>query len=485
MRKPQRWTALAGAATVSLAAFGAAGNTAAAGDQPPHLPWPVVQQKASSYSLDGFDVNYLPPGLDRYGISAESSTDRRGNRTSHVSWVQGPGVVYGKVTVVRDDKLTELDKVRDARYSHLAPQHLEKTAVNGRDAYVSEATGDAFWLDREGVAVTLFLQPERWKRAELTAMAEGVTARESGSTATPVDIFPGLIPPFTLPFEFGQPTPSAAPSTLPSAVPSARPSAGPGDGQSEKPAEPAQPPGAQQPVQQKPAEPAVPAEPAEPATPAEPVEATAPKPPAEAPAAPAAPVAKPPLEPPVVPPGNTGAPVAKPSPAAPAPSGPGAQPSRGPSTQPQKDGEKELSEAMIAEISSCLISGVSPSEETTEDETDDPGGVSSVVTSSGATIPGWDTQTWLRTDESARTAAVTECAAAFDVQKWQIDEMVLNLSGEDTKEPAASPSPSTKASRPEANAPQDKPEANKPEASGKPAAEPQQGRGLWDLLPWL
>ncbi|WP_133742552.1 hypothetical protein [Actinorugispora endophytica] len=176
--------ALAGAATVSLAAFGAAAGPVAADDRLP-LTWPTVQQKASTYLIDGFEVGYLAPGLERHSMNSETFTDRTGSRTAHLAWVQGPETVHGKVSVYRTSRLGSLDEVRSSHYSHLDDGDLRSVDVNGKEAYLSEATGDVFWMERDGVAVAVFLRPDTWETQELMAMAEGISPREASVPDVP------------------------------------------------------------------------------------------------------------------------------------------------------------------------------------------------------------------------------------------------------------------------------------------------------------
>ncbi|MFB9799305.1 hypothetical protein ACFFN5_01960, partial [Streptomonospora salina] len=191
MRKHQkRWIALAGATTLSVAGLVAGGTPATAehrhGDDP--LAWPVVQQSASTYRLDGFEVAYLPPGLDRYGVHADSSTGRAGERVSTITWVQGPDSVYGKVAVIRSEDVTDLEDLRTARYGRLDDDALERIEHNGSPAYLSQKTGELFWVPEEGVGVEAYLQPDRWDPDELASMAEGVRrAQQAGSDGAASD----------------------------------------------------------------------------------------------------------------------------------------------------------------------------------------------------------------------------------------------------------------------------------------------------------
>ena len=184
------WVALLGAAAIATSGLVGLPAAASAADRDDGgLSWPVVRQGISSYSLDGFEIGYLPPGLERYGINASSTTDRVGARQSQISWVQGPDQLYGRVTVLRSERVQELDDLRQGRYSHLADKGLERLAAGEdfeHEAYLSESTGDLFWLERPGVAITTHLQPERWDRGELVEMAGSVT-EENRSQGAPAE----------------------------------------------------------------------------------------------------------------------------------------------------------------------------------------------------------------------------------------------------------------------------------------------------------
>ncbi|SIO91252.1 hypothetical protein [Nocardiopsis sp. JB363] len=188
MRKHQtRWVALFSAAAISTSGLVGLAGPAAADEDTKALSWPVVSQGVSSYSLDGYRIAYLPPGLDRYGINANSTTDRQGDSRSQLSWVQGPDQLYGRVAVLRSENLQELDDLRSSRYSHLADSSLEELPESEtfeHGAYLAEETGDLFWLASPGVAVTTHLQPDRWESDELVRMAESVA--EPAAPATPV-----------------------------------------------------------------------------------------------------------------------------------------------------------------------------------------------------------------------------------------------------------------------------------------------------------
>lgn len=187
MRKPhKRWIALAGAATVSLAAFGTAAAPAAANDLP-SLSQLLVQQNQSKYIIDGFEVGSLAPGLEHYGTSSETHSDRDGSRTSHIAWVRGWGDIQAKVSVFRSTGLTRLDAVRDTHYSHLDSEELKTVTVNGKRGYLSDSTGDVFWLDGDGTAIAVFLAPERWETGELLSMAESIVPRRAAAMTTTGD----------------------------------------------------------------------------------------------------------------------------------------------------------------------------------------------------------------------------------------------------------------------------------------------------------
>lgn len=188
MRKHhKRWIALAGTTAVCMAGFGLLGGASAAADDDEGLRWPVIQQRASTYAIDGFEIGYLPPELERYGISAESATGKKGERASHIAWVQGPDATYGKVAILRDADLTSLDVLRSRRYDHLEDTSLERVeAEDGRqEAYVSASTGDYFFLQEEGVAVAAYLQPEKWDTEELARFATSVRPQAAEAPEPP------------------------------------------------------------------------------------------------------------------------------------------------------------------------------------------------------------------------------------------------------------------------------------------------------------
>lgn len=186
MRKHRtRWVAILGVAALSVAGPVGLAGSALADEDARELSWPVVRQGESSYSLDGYEIGYLPPGLERYGINASSNSDRQGGRHSQLSWVQGPDQLYGRVSVIRSKSLEDLDDLRQSRYGHIPDRELELLegdAAFENGAYLAEETGDLFWMDRPGVALAAHLQPDRWAAKELRRMAEEIT-RESGATA--------------------------------------------------------------------------------------------------------------------------------------------------------------------------------------------------------------------------------------------------------------------------------------------------------------
>ncbi|CAL9418224.1 hypothetical protein SUDANB121_01815 [Nocardiopsis dassonvillei] len=187
MRKHRtRWVAILGVSALSVAGpVGLAGSALADEEDARALSWPVVRQGDSSYSLDGYEIGYLPPGLERYGINASSTSDRQGGRQSQLSWVQGPDQLYGRVSVIRSGALQDLDDLRESRYSHIPDRELELVegdAAFENGAYLSEETGDFFWLEKPGVALAAHLQPDRWEAKELRRMAEEILG-ETGATA--------------------------------------------------------------------------------------------------------------------------------------------------------------------------------------------------------------------------------------------------------------------------------------------------------------
>ncbi|MET9780021.1 hypothetical protein ABZY32_03025 [Nocardiopsis alba] len=179
MRKHhKRWVALLGAAAISTSGLVGLAGTAAADDRDAQaFAWPMIEQGTSSYSIDGYEIGYLPPELGDYGINATSTTDRHGGRESRVSWVRGPDQLYARVGILRSERVQDLEDLRESRYSHLSKDSLEalpesETFPSG--AYLSEETGDLFWVEEPGIAVTTHLRPELWDRAELLRMAEAV-----------------------------------------------------------------------------------------------------------------------------------------------------------------------------------------------------------------------------------------------------------------------------------------------------------------------
>ncbi|MFE0267078.1 hypothetical protein ACFWZ7_10470 [Nocardiopsis alba] len=179
MRKHhKRWVALLGAAAISTSGLVGLAGTATADDRDAQaFAWPMIEQGTSSYSIDGYEIGYLPPELGDYGINATSTTDRHGDRESRVSWVRGPDQLYARVGILRSERVQDLEDLRESRYSHLSKDSLEalpesETFPSG--AYLSEETGDLFWVEEPGIAVTTHLRPELWDRAELLRMAEAV-----------------------------------------------------------------------------------------------------------------------------------------------------------------------------------------------------------------------------------------------------------------------------------------------------------------------
>lgn len=186
MRKHhKRWVALLGAAAISTSGLVGLAGTAAADDRDAQaFAWPMIEQGTSSYSIDGYEIGYLPPELGDYGINATSTTDRHGDRESRVSWVRGPDQLYARVGILRSERVQDLEDLRESRYSHLSKDSLEalpesETFPSG--AYLSEGTGDLFWVEEPGIAVTTHLRPELWDRAELLRMAEAVAPLDDGA----------------------------------------------------------------------------------------------------------------------------------------------------------------------------------------------------------------------------------------------------------------------------------------------------------------
>ncbi|MEU1899170.1 hypothetical protein ABZ512_12380 [Nocardiopsis dassonvillei] len=183
MRKHhKRWVALLGAAAIASSGLvGLPGAVAADEKDMRTLAWPEISQSVSSYSLDGYEIGYLPAELERHGIHASTTTDRLGNRQSQLSWMRGPDQLLGRVSILRSDSMEQLDDLRERRYGHLPERTLERLDSGEAlrsEAYLSPETGDLFWLDEPGVAVALYLQPDKWGSGELVRMAESLTRKE-------------------------------------------------------------------------------------------------------------------------------------------------------------------------------------------------------------------------------------------------------------------------------------------------------------------
>jgi hypothetical protein len=183
MRKHhKRWVALLGAAAIASSGLvGLPGAVAADEKDMRTLAWPEISQSVSSYSLDGYEIGYLPAELERHGIHASTTTDRLGNRQSQLSWTRGPDQLLGRVSILRSDSMQQLDDLRERRYGHLPERTLERLDSGEAlrsEAYLSPETGDLFWLDEPGVAVALYLQPDKWGSGELVRMAESLTRKE-------------------------------------------------------------------------------------------------------------------------------------------------------------------------------------------------------------------------------------------------------------------------------------------------------------------
>lgn len=183
MRKHhKRWVALLGAAAIASSGLvGLPGAVAADEKDMRTLAWPEISQSVSSYSLDGYEIGYLPAELERHGMHASTTTDRLGNRQSQLSWMRGPDQLLGRVSILRSDSMEQLDDLRERRYGHLPERTLERLDSGEAlrsEAYLSPETGDLFWLDEPGVAVALYLQPDKWGSGELVRMAESLTRKE-------------------------------------------------------------------------------------------------------------------------------------------------------------------------------------------------------------------------------------------------------------------------------------------------------------------
>ncbi|WP_444962883.1 hypothetical protein [Nocardiopsis sp. M1B1] len=196
MRKHhKRWVALLGAAAIASSGLvGLPGAVAADEKDMRTLAWPEIGQGVSSYSLDGYEIGYLPSELERHGIHASTTTDRLGNRQSQLSWMRGPDQLLGRVSILRSDSMQQLDDLRERRYGHLPERTLERLDSGEAlrsEAYLSPETGDLFWLDEPGVAVALYLQPDKWGSGELVRMAESLTRKEEAPAEGTGETDPG------------------------------------------------------------------------------------------------------------------------------------------------------------------------------------------------------------------------------------------------------------------------------------------------------
>lgn len=147
-----------------------------------------TERGESGHSLDGFTIGHLPEGLERHRVNASSSIDREGNRQSEITWGQGSDDLAGRVAVLRSDSFRELDDLRQGRFNHVSASALEYLG-QGEDfdngAYLSESTGDLFWLEEPGVAVLTHLAPGQWDREELERVAGAIAPATEESSHAP------------------------------------------------------------------------------------------------------------------------------------------------------------------------------------------------------------------------------------------------------------------------------------------------------------
>lgn len=497
MRKHHsRWVALFAATAIATSGLVGVQATASADDkQSEGLSWPVVRQGVSSYSIDGFEIGYLPAGLERYGINASSTTNGQGERHSQLSWVQGPDQLYGRVAVLRSQRVRELDDLRDSRYGHLPEKGLVRLAADGeigREAYLSEATGDLFWMERPGVAITTHLQPERWDRGELVEMAaavreEGGSPGTSGSSAPqePAEAKPAE--------EAGQaPAEGGAPVEEPTGGPEGAAGAAGTEG-AETPA--AQTPGEEAPVEQAPAEeapgeeapaqnPQAPAEPAEPAAPQAPEAPEAPEVP-EAPAAPTAGAGEVAPNEPV----EGGAPAENPA-ATPAQT-PAETPAEAPAETPAGSDLPEGVEAR--QVRECVIDrfvdfGTGESQVEANRTTPASGVfVEQALTKDQLSEDDRDqllATVWEYGEADAKTAAVDACAADLGLEPAAVEGVIMQISNPTApQESVQEPVPAADAVSGASGA-QDVPAGG---AGDQPVADPvdaQEWEELWVSLPW-
>ena len=173
MRKHHTWwVALLGAGALTVC--GTAVPAAADGGTPARQG---VGRGGSDHGLDGFTIGPLPEGLERHRVNASSSSDREGDRRSEITWGQDSDDLAGRVAVLRSEAVQDLDDLRQDRFSHVRTDAVERLGRNEgfeNGAYLSESTGDLFWLEDPGVAVLIHLDPEQWDREELERVAGAV-----------------------------------------------------------------------------------------------------------------------------------------------------------------------------------------------------------------------------------------------------------------------------------------------------------------------
>ncbi|GHD35768.1 hypothetical protein GCM10007147_42530 [Nocardiopsis kunsanensis] len=185
MRKHRTWwVALLGAGALTVC--GTAVPVSADGGGPAH---PRAERGGSDHGLDGFTIGRLPEGLERHRVNASSSHEDEDVRRSEITWVQGADELAGRVAVLRSEALQELDDLRRDRFGHVRADALERL---GRDegfengAYLSQNTGELFWVESPGVAVLAHLDPGRWTREELERTAGAIVPAAEESAPRPV-----------------------------------------------------------------------------------------------------------------------------------------------------------------------------------------------------------------------------------------------------------------------------------------------------------
>jgi hypothetical protein len=135
--------------------------------------------------LDGFHLGHLPAGVGSEVSDFASEWDE----VSFATRVWERQVAEGyrvdlRVHVLRGDRLTDLTALHDflADYHERDPAGGEWAEFAHPDGPGLVGDGEAFWLVESGVGVDVLVDPERWDRVGLSAVARAIT-RAGGARA--------------------------------------------------------------------------------------------------------------------------------------------------------------------------------------------------------------------------------------------------------------------------------------------------------------